>query len=98
MADISKITLPDGSTYDLKDSTARKVVKQTAKSDNKEYKILTTSSDSPTSGANAEAAYDAGITINPKTHTLTATNLKGILSTQDLKRPTGLRGLNDVTL
>ena len=74
------------------------LVKQTAKSDNKNYKILFTTSDSPTSGNANEAAYDTSITINPSTHTLTATNLKGILSTQDLKRPTGLRGLNDVTL
>ena len=83
---LSTITLPD------------ELVKQTAKTDNAEYKILTTSSTSPTSGNAAEAAYDTGVTINPSTHTLTATNLKGILSTQDLKRPTGLRGLNDVTL
>lgn len=74
------------------------LVKQTAKSDNKNYKILFTKSDSPTSGNASEAAYDTAITINPSTHTLTAVNLKGILSTQDLRRPTGLRGLNDVTL
>lgn len=74
------------------------LVKQTAKSDNKNYKILFTTSDSPTSGNANEAAYDTNITINPSTHTLTATNLKGILSTQNLKRPTGLRGINDVTL
>ena len=74
------------------------LVKQTAKSDNKNYKILFTTSDSPTSGNANEAAYDTNITINPSTHTLTAVNLKGILSTQDLRRPTGLRGLNDVTL
>ena len=74
------------------------LVKQTKKTDNVNYKILMTTSDSPTSGNASEAAYDTSITINPSTHTLTATNLKGILSTQDLKRPTGLRGLNDVTL
>ena len=74
------------------------LVKQTKKTDNVNYKILMTTSDSPTSGNASEAAYDTSITINPSTHTLTATNLKGILSTQDLRRPTCLRGLNDVTL
>ena len=55
------------------------LVKQTAKSDNKNYKILFTTSDSPTSGNANEAAYDTGITINPSTHTLTATKFIGSL-------------------
>lgn len=54
-----------------------KLVKQTAKTDNVEYKILTTSSASPTSGNAAEAAYDTDITINPSTNTITATNFNG---------------------
>lgn len=53
------------------------LVKQTSKTDNIEYKILTTISASPTSGSAAEAAYDTGITINPSTHTITATNFAG---------------------
>ena len=55
------------------------LVKQTAKSDNKNYKILFTTSDSPTSGNANEAAYDTGITINPSAHTLTATKFIGSL-------------------
>ena len=55
------------------------LVKQTAKSDNKNYKILFTTSDSPTSGNANEAAYDTDITINPSTHTLTATKFIGSL-------------------
>ena len=55
------------------------LVKQTAKSDNKNYKILFTTSGSPTSGNANEAAYDTDITINPSTHTLTATKFIGSL-------------------
>lgn len=55
------------------------LVKQTAKSDNKNYKILFTTSDSPTSGNANEAAYDTDITINPSTHTLTAAKFIGSL-------------------
>lgn len=61
------------------------LVKQTAKSDNVNYKILMTTSASPTSGNAAEAAYDADITINPSTNTITATNFAGTATkaTQD---------------
>lgn len=52
-------------------------VKQTAKSDNVNYKLLFTTSASPTSGNAAEAAYDTDITINPSTNTITATNFAG---------------------
>ena len=52
-------------------------VKQTAKSDNVNYKLLFTTSASPTSGNSAEAAYDTNITINPSTNTITATNFAG---------------------
>ena len=52
-------------------------VKATASSGNAEYKLLATSSASPTSGALTEAVYDTGITMNPSTNTLTA-NLSGI--------------------
>ena len=55
------------------------LVKQTAKLDNKNYKILFTTSDSPTSGNANEAAYDTDITINPSTHTLTAAKFIGSL-------------------
>lgn len=53
------------------------LVKQTAKTDNTNYKILFTTSASPTSGNAAEAAYDADITINPSTNTITATTFAG---------------------
>jgi len=36
-----------------------------------------TSVSSPTSGTAYEAAYDSNITINPSTHTITATNFNG---------------------
>ena len=55
-------------------------VTQTAKTDNVEYKILTTSSASPTSGSAGTAAYDVDITINPSTNTITATNFNGTAS------------------
>lgn len=60
-------------------------VKQTAKTDNVNYKILFTTSASPTSGNAAEAAYDTDITINPNTNTITATNFAGTATkaTQD---------------
>ena len=57
------------------------LVKQTAKTDNVNYKLLGTASASPISGNAAEAIYDANITINPSTHTITATNFAGNAST-----------------
>ena len=63
-------------TWDSITTTDEKV-KQTAKTDNVNYKILLTASASPTSGSAAEATYDANITINPSTHTITATNFSG---------------------
>lgn len=63
------------------------LVKQTAKTDNVNYKILMTNSASPTSGNAAEAAYDADITINPSTNAITAKAFRGslqnIMSTYD---------------
>lgn len=55
-------------------------VKATAKTDNVNYKILATSSASPTSGGNTETVYDTDITLNPSTNTITA-NLAGNAST-----------------
>lgn len=49
-------------------------VKQTAKTDNVDYKILTTTSASPTSGSAAEAGYGANLTYNPSTNTLKTGN------------------------
>lgn len=57
------------------------LVKQTASSGNAAYKILFTTSASPTSGNAAEAWYNANITINPSTSTITATNFAGKAST-----------------
>ena len=57
--------------------TTDEKVKQTAKSDNVNYKLLFTTSASPTSGNAAETAYDTNITINPSTNTITATNFAG---------------------
>ncbi len=57
------------------------LVKQTAKVDSAEYKLLITTSASPISGNAAEAAYDTDITLNPGTHTITATNFAGNATT-----------------
>ena len=55
-------------------------VKATAKTDNVSYKILATSSASPTSGNETEAVYDASISMNPSTHTISA-NISGDAAT-----------------
>ena len=76
--DTSKYLRNDG-TWQIV-STADEKVKQTAKTDNVNYKLLFTTSASPTSGNVAEAAYDANITINPSTHEITATTFAGNLT------------------
>lgn len=55
-------------------------VKATAKTDNANYKILATASASPTSGDATEAVYDADITLNPSTNTISA-NISGDAAT-----------------
>lgn len=65
-----KIKLPASDNTDTK-------VKQTVKSDNKEYKLLMSAQVSPTSGTAYEAVYDTAITVNPSTDTITATNFAG---------------------
>lgn len=89
----NQITLASGGKYAItaggtsyiftmpSDNNTDTLVKQTAKSDNVNYKILMTTSASPTSGNAAEAAYDTDITINPSTNTITATNFAGNAST-----------------
>jgi hypothetical protein len=52
------------------------LVKQTMKTDSAEYKILTTTSASPTSNNAAEAAYSTDITINPSAKAITSPNYK----------------------
>lgn len=49
-------------------------VKQTAKTDNVDYKLLTTVSAAPTSGSAAEAGYGANLAYNPSTNTLKTGN------------------------
>lgn len=51
------------------------LVKQTAKTDNHEYKILMGAQTNPTSGTAYEAVYDSNITINPSSHALTVQEL-----------------------
>lgn len=53
------------------------LVKQTAKSDAVEYKILAGANSDPISGTAYEAVYDTTITLNPNTNTITATTFKG---------------------
>ena len=55
-------------------------VKATAKTDNVNYKILATASASPTSENATEAVYDADITLNPSTNTISA-NVSGNAAT-----------------
>lgn len=52
------------------------LVKQTAKTDNVEYKLLATTSASPSSGTAMEATYDTNVSVNPSTHTVTASTYK----------------------
>ena len=53
------------------------LVKQTAKSDAVEYKILAGANSDPISGTAYEAVYDTTVTLNPNTNTITATTFKG---------------------
>ena len=69
MADLSKITLPNGSNYALKDLQA---------------------------AASIESTGGNGVRLKKRDGTSYSSNLK--INTQDLERPIGLRGLNDVTL
>jgi len=62
------------------DSNTDEKVKATAKTDNKNYKILATASDSPSTGTAMEAVYDTDITLNPSTNTITA-NISGNAAT-----------------
>lgn len=55
-------------------------VKATAKTDDANYKILATASASPTSGNATEAVYDADISLNPSTNTISA-NISGNAAT-----------------
>ena len=55
-------------------------VKATAKTDDVNYKILATASASPTSGNATEAVYDADISLNPSTNTISA-NISGNAAT-----------------
>lgn len=52
------------------------LVKQTAKTDSVEYKLLTTTSASPTSGSAAEAGYGTNLAYNPSLNRLSTGNLK----------------------
>lgn len=61
------MTMPANPNTDTK-------VKQTAITDNVDYKILTTTSASPISGSAAEAGYGANLAYNPSTNTLKAGN------------------------
>ena len=64
-------------------STADEKVKQTAKSDSVEYLLLasTETASSITSGNDYGAIYASGITVNPSTSTITATNFAGNATT-----------------
>lgn len=87
-----EVTLAHATTYKLtaggtsvifktpSDNNTDTKVKATAKTDNVNYKILATASASPTSGGATEAVYDADISLNPSTNTITA-NISGDAAT-----------------
>ena len=58
------------------DSNTDTLVKQTSQTAASELKLLSTTSASPSSGSAAEAGYDTNVTINPSTHTITASSYK----------------------
>ena len=62
-------------------SAADQTVKLTEKTSSGEYKLLISPNASITSGSVYEAAYDSSITLNPSTHTITATNFAGNATT-----------------
>lgn len=87
----STVTLAHGGKYKLSaggtsviftmptDNNTDTKVKATASTSNSEFKILATSSASPTPGNATEAVYGASVTLNPSTNTITA-NISGTAS------------------
>lgn len=77
-----RITSANTTTVKLpSDNNTDTLVKQTAKSDNVNYKLLMGANSSPTSGTAYEAVYDTNITVNPSTDTITATTFAGNATT-----------------
>lgn len=85
MADgyISQIKTPDNKVYLLKDSEKTdERVKQTLNSTSAAYKLLFTTSASPTSGEAAATYYGASLTYNPSTKALvTGGTIDGLILT-----------------
>ena len=65
-------------------STTDENVKQTSSTTSGNYPILASASTSPTSGAAAKAIYNTGVTFNPSTKVLTATEFNGKLNANHL--------------
>lgn len=73
--------ITSASNYTVKlPSDADTKVKQTVSSTNANYKLLFTTTASPTSGTAYETYYDSAITVNPSTDTITATTFVGKMS------------------
>lgn len=87
MADISKIKTLDGTTYNIKDATARSSIPAAATSN--PVMDGTAAVGSSTKYAKEDHRHPTDTSRAAATHTH---------STQDLVRPSGLRGLSDVTL
>ena len=66
-------TFVEGKGYKTTDEN----VKQTASSTNAAYPLLASENASPTSGNAQKTIYNTGITVNPSTKTITATNFAG---------------------
>ena len=76
--------LYDGTYWQLIGSLSTDtLVNQTVQTDNTNYKILTTVSSSPTSGAAAETYYSENVYANPSTGSLSAQRLSLNLSSVD---------------
>ena len=64
-------------------------VKQTSSTTNASYPILASAASSPTSGNAQKAIYNTGITFNPSTKVVTATEFAGSLNANRLYQTTG---------
>lgn len=78
----------DGTQWHLVGNYIDIKVKQTAKSDNVEYKLLMGANASPTSGTPYEAVYDTNITVNPSSDTITASNFAGNINDVTISKET----------
>ena len=110
MADISKITLPDNSQYNLKDARVpadakftdtNNAVTQTITNDNKNYRVLLSGTDDNTTRTEG-ARKDGDFYYNPSSNTLHSGSFDGVIREHDInwgtKKFTGSFALGDAFL